>query len=475
MTICIKTIGTVLLLAGLWSGAQAAGGFDQVVVERLSNGMPVILLENHKAPVVTFQVWYRAGSRNDPWGKSGLAHVLEHMMFKGTHKVSGEAFTRTIQANGGNYNAFTTQDYAAYFETMAADKIGIALELEADRMQHLVLRENEFETEKRVVMEERRMRVADSPQAFTGEQLRAAAFQAQTYHWPVIGWTQDLQRMTVEDARRQYHRHYNPANAFIVAVGDFDAGAFLSRVEKTFGTIPAGEPPDQYRYHEPPQAGERQAAVHKNAQLPYWLTGFYVPTIGDPDAYVLEVIAAILSAGKSSRLYEHLVLEKELALSAEASYSLLSIDPNLFYLSGEPTAGTSVAQVQGAVMEEIERLKTTPAAPEELKKAQNQLETGFIFSQDSFFYQAMLLARYQVTVGWERIRQYVPGIRAVTSEDVMRVARKYFVPQRRTTAVLHPEQSAAPPPGETVPPKKPGGKPTTHSRMKGGVYDRPLP
>ncbi len=468
----VKTMAIALLIGICGTGAQAADVFDQVLMKRLQNGMPVILLENHKAPVVTFQVWYRAGSRNDPWGKTGLAHVIEHMMFKGTSKVSGEQFTRMIQGNGGNYNAFTTQDYAAYFETMAAAKIGIALDLEMDRMQHLVLRPNEFETEKQVVMEERRMRVIDRPQAFTSEQLRAAAFQAQTYHWPVIGWTQDLQRMTVEDARRHYQQYYKPANAFIVAVGDFDAQEFLSQVEKSFGTVPAGEAPEHYRYHDPPQTGERQVAVHKNAQLPYWTAGYHVPTIGDPDAYVLEVIAAILSAGKSSRLYAHLVLEKELALSADASYSLLSIDPNLFYVSVEPTQGTRVAEVQAAVMDEIERLKTTFVSPEELKKAQNQLETGFVFGQDSIFYQAMLLAQYQITVGWEKIKGYVPGIRAVTSADVMRVARTYFVPENRTTAILQPKETDQPPAGEPVPQQS--GQPM-HPQLKGGVYDRPLP
>ncbi|RJQ68986.1 MAG: insulinase family protein, partial [Desulfobacteraceae bacterium] len=241
----------------LLSAAAAAGIFDQVTVRRLENGMPVILMENHKAPVVTFQVWYRTGARHDAWGKTGLAHVFEHMMFKGTQTVSGAEFSRIIQENGGQYNAFTAYDYAGYYATTTAERISIIMDLEADRMQNLVLSADAFETERHVVMEERRLRVDDNPQALLAERLNAAAFLATPYHWPVIGWMNDLERLSVEDARDYHRTYYNPSNAFIVAVGDFDTGELFRKVAAAFGHIPAGEKPPHFNYREPPQAGER--------------------------------------------------------------------------------------------------------------------------------------------------------------------------------------------------------------------------
>ena len=194
---------------------------EHVYEKVLDNGMKVILLENHKAPVATFQVWYRVGSRNEQWGKTGLSHMLEHMMFKGTEKVGPEEFSRIIQENGGNDNAFTSTDYTAYFENISADRVQVPISLESDRMQNLVLREKDFDTERMVVMEERRMRTDDDPQAYLGEQLNATAFQISPYHWPIIGWMEDIKRFTLEDVKDYRHKYYNPSNSFIVVVGDF--------------------------------------------------------------------------------------------------------------------------------------------------------------------------------------------------------------------------------------------------------------
>jgi zinc protease len=421
----------------------AAGIFDDVVVRHLDNGMKVILMENHKAPVITFHVWYRTGARHDPWGKTGLAHVFEHMMFKGTKKISGAEFARIIQENGGQFNAFTSYDFAGYYATISADQVSIIMELEADRMQNLLMSSEDFRSERNVVMEERRLRVEDNPQALLAEQLNAAAFQATPYHWPVIGWMDDLKRLTLEDARLYYKTYYIPNNAFIVAVGDFDSEEIFQKVATVFGRIPAGEKPLHLDYSEPPQKGERVVNVRTDARQPAVLMGFHVPNIGHPDACVLEIIAALLSSGKSSRLYADLVLEKELALSANAAYSLLSADPDLFYLSGVPMRGKGVPELQAALLEQLERLKIEPVDDGELQKAKNQLETGFVFSQDSLFYQAMLLARYEIATGWEDIKAYLPAIRNVTAEDIRRVAAAYFVPQNRTVAILHPSTADA--------------------------------
>jgi zinc protease len=448
----------MMLAIWLYGSVSMADLFEAVEVRRLDNGMPVILMENTRAPVVTFQVWYRTGARHDPMGKTGLAHLLEHMMFKGTPTVGGDTFTRIIHENGGEYNAFTSHDFAGYYATMAADRIALVLELEADRMRNLVLAENEFETEKQVVMEERRQRVEDNPQGLAVERLRAAAFLSSPYGRPVIGWMDDLSRLTVEDARQYYDTYYTPANAFIVVVGDFDTERMFQQVAAAFGGIPAGEPPDRYVYREPPQTGERRVNVKADARQPAVLMGFHVPNIGHADAFVLEVISAVLSGGKSARLYAELVLEQELALSADAGNSFLSVDSDLFYVSGVPMRARSVEELEAALVQQLERLKAEPISDSELEKAKNQIETAFLFSQDSLFFQAMLLARYEITAGWEMIRSYLPAIRKIAAEDIQRVAATYFVPENRTVAVLHPKNPTDAPSSTAAPAEHASGR-----------------
>lgn len=404
----------------------------------LDNGLKVILLENHKAPVVTFQIWYRVGSRNESWHNTGLSHLLEHMMFKGTPSVSGPDFSRIIQENGGNYNAFTSTDYTAYFETMSAERIGVAIDLEADRMRNLVLREEDFRTERMVVMEERRQRTDDSPKSYLVEQLHMAAFVEQPYHWPIIGWMSDIERLKVEDLRAYYERHYSPSNAFIVAVGDFKSGEMLQKIKQAFGRYPAGSATPRIQYKDPPQTGERRITVKKEAKLPVVVQAYKVPNVREPDSYVLDLIEGILSSGRSSRLYRKLVREDRIALSAGAGNPLLSSDPDLFMISAECLPGRTAEEAEKAINDEITRLKSEPLSERELAKAKNQIEAGFVFSQDSLFSQAMLLARYEIALDWKAFDNYMPEIRKVTAQDVMRVAKKYFTPDTRTTAVLVP-------------------------------------
>jgi len=227
--------------------ASEAGLRDQVFETTLPNGLKVILLENPKAPLVTFQIWYRVGSRNEECGKTGLSHVLEHMMFKGTEKVSAEEFLRAIQENGGNFNAFTSYDYTGYFENLSSDRIQVAIDLESDRMQNLILRQEDFRTERMVVVEERRLRTEDNPQAFLLEQMMATAFQIHPYRWPIIGWMEDLSRLTLEDLKSYYRTYYNPVNAFLVVVGDFKKDELLPKIEKAFGSYARGWSPIKIR------------------------------------------------------------------------------------------------------------------------------------------------------------------------------------------------------------------------------------
>jgi zinc protease len=321
-------------------------------------------------------------------------------------------------------------------------------------MPNLNLREEDFVTERMVVIEERRQRTEDDPQAFLMEQLEATAFLVQPYHWPIIGWTEDLMRITLEDLKRHYQTYYNPANSFLVAVGDFRRGEMLSRMEKTFGGIPQAVAPKQEKPKDPPQAGERRIFVKKEAQLPFLVMGYRIPNLRHPDSYVLEVINAILSGGKSSRLYQKLVLERQLALEADSENSLLSKDPALFYIFATPLPGKQVGEVEKALEEEIERLQKEPVEQRELEKVKNQLESSFIYSQDSLFVQAMLLARYEIAQSWKVIDQYLPLIRRVTAQDIQRVARQYLIPDNRTVGTLIP---LPPKPGQE-PPLGPSGR-----------------
>lgn len=428
----------VLLPSFLFIPFSEAGLKEQVFETVLPNGLKVILLENHKAPLVTFQVWYRVGSRNEPWGKTGLSHMLEHMMFKGTEKIGPEQFSRIIQENGGNDNAFTSADYTAYFENLSSDRIQVAIDLEADRMQNLVLREEDFRTERMVVMEERRLRTEDNPQSVLIEQILATAFQIHPYRWPIIGWMEDIARFTLEDLKAYYRTYYNPVNAFLVVVGDFKKEELLSKIEKAFGSYPKGVAPIQDRDKDPPQIGERRIFVKKEAQLPFLVMGYHVPNLREPDSYVLEVIATILSGGKSSRLYQSLVRDKRLVLSADAGHDILSRDPGLFTLSADLLPGKEVAEVEKALDQEIDRLQREPVGEQELEKVKNQMEASFIFGQDSIFNQARLLAHHEIALSWKAIDDYLPSIRKVTPEDIQRVAKKYLVQDNRTVGILIP-------------------------------------
>lgn len=486
---CSKPIGRgarrpvcLLLLLAVVLVLPPIGHGADVHEARLANGMKVLVLENHKAPVAVCQVWYRAGARKESWGKSGLAHVFEHLMFKGTETVGPQAFVRRVEETGGSYNAFTGHDYAAYFEIVPSRHLGVVLELEADRMRHLTMTEEDFHTERQVVLEERRLRTEDQPEAYLRERFRAAAFTAQPYHWPIVGWEADLERLTLGDARRFYDRYYRPANAFLVVVGDVAREELMPRLENTFGLLPAGEAPPHYRYSDPPQRGERRLTVRRPARLPYLFMGYPVPNLNDPDSYALEVAAAVLSAGRSSRLHRVLVRERELALRAHASHPLLSVDPDLFTLAAKPRPGIDLDTMETALQEQVADLRETLVPADELAKAQNQLAADFVFAQDSLFYQGMLLAQHEMAGGWRKLGDYLPAVRAVRAEDVRRVARHYLTPERRVVGRLDPlpldnaDDVAQPPRREREMPPTPGlPRPQPYRPHPTTAYGRGLP
>ena len=445
MKILLRVTGFLLCLP-LWIAVPAAAA-DDVLEATLDNGLRVLLLEDHRSPVASFQVWYRVGSRNERPGATGLAHLLEHMMFKGTATYGPRMFATLVERNGGQDNAFTSQDYTSYFENIASDKIDLLITLEADRMRNLLLDPKEFQSERMVVMEERRFRTEDDPEGFLGEELSAIAFLAHPYRSPIVGWMEDLRRLSVEELRAFYRTYYVPNNALVVAVGDFKAPDLLEKIRQTFGMIPRAPDPPPVQVVEPKQNGERRVTVRKEAQLPLVFVGYHVPNYASKDAPALELLSTILSEGRSSRLYRRLVHEQQIALNAGGDYSYFSTDPNLFWFFATGQSGQSPEALERALMREVEQLKSEPVSETELERAKNQIEASFVFREDSVYSRASLLARFELIGGWRLERAFVPAIRAVTAEDLQRVARTYFPDERRNVGVLIP----VPPPSASRP------------------------
>jgi len=420
----VLAVGLLILGFGVRSEAFTA---EEVLETTLPNGLRVLLLENRKAPVVTSQIWYNVGSRDEPLGQSGLTHLVEHLMFRGTEKVGPKMFSRIIQKNGGQDNAFTSRDYTAYFENIASDRLAIALDLESDRMTGLTVDEQKFQTERLVVQEERRLRIKDDPVASLYEEIGAVAFKSHPYKRPIIGWMEDLEGLT------------HPGNAVLVVVGDFQKEKLLPLIRETFGKIPPGKPIVRIKIQEPPQEAEKRVTLRRQeARLPYVVLVYHVPAFPHPDAFPLEVMSQILAGGKSSRLYQKKVYEEQLALETGADFSFNSRDPYLFYLSAQAMPGKSAEQIEHRLHQEITDWGKTPPTREEIERAKNQIEASYIFGQDSIFYQGLLLGKNQTLGSWRDIQEFLPGIRAVTQDDLLRVYRTYFQPANLTVGVLLP-------------------------------------
>lgn len=439
-----------LLFASPAFGALTYG--EQVVERTLDNGFKMILLEDHKAPVAVIQVWYRVGARNELPGTTGLSHMLEHMMFKGTEKHGPGEYSRIISRNGGDENAFTSDDGTTYYAKIASDRIEVELELEADRMRNVILSEELFEPERQVVMEERRMRVEDQPISYLFETLNAQTFLEHPYRQPVIGWSSDIANWKLSDLQRQYDEYYQPNNAFLVAVGDFDATELADRVAELFGAIPRGPDAPKVRAREQAPRGPARVAVRRPAKLPFLAIHYRAPNLNHADSYALEVLEVLLSAGKSSRLYRDLVERDRLALDAGASYARTAIDDKTFSLTAQAQPGVDPAALEAALLAQVDAIQKAPPTAEELARAKAQIESSYIFSQDSMFYRALILGTYELAGDWRQTDAYLPGVREVTAEDVSRVARTWLAPVRRTIGTLLPEAPDAPPAeGKAIP------------------------
>ncbi len=437
------------ILALLAPAMALAGNAGKVVSRKLDNGMEVFVRPDHRAPVVTSMVWYRVGSIDEQLGKTGISHVLEHMMFKGTQKIGPGEFAEIVARQGGKVNAFTSRDFTAYFEQIAKDRLKTVLRLEADRMVNLLLQPDQFRKELRVVQEERRLRVEDNPRSLAHETLRAVAFDAHPYAYPIIGWMKDLEALTVKDLERWYRRYYAPGNARLVVAGDVEPQRVFRLAREYFGELSRGANPvpvDPYGALSP--RGSRQIDLEAQARVPYLAMAYRVPNLPsaqhDWEPYALRLVAGILDEGASARLPRRLVRGKGLAASVEARYDPESRAPGLFYLDGTPAPDAQTGQLEEALLEQVARLREEPVDEEELARVKRQIAASEVFQRDSIFYQAMQIGKLEtIGYGHKYLDAYLERIQAVTPEQIREAAQRYLVPQRLTRVRLHPKPPEA--------------------------------
>ncbi len=416
---------------------------------KLNNGLKLVVQEDHRSPVVVSQVWYRAGSIDEVNGKTGVAHALEHMMFKGTKKVPAGQFSRLIAAAGGKENAFTATDYTCFFQEIEKSHLPLAFRLEADRMANLQITDEEFAKEIKVVMEERRWRTDDKPQSKVNEQFQAAAFVAHPYARPVIGFMNDLENMTAADAREWYKTWYAPNNATLVVVGDVKTEDVLKLAKQYFGPIKPHALPVRKPQTEPEQIGERRVVVKAPGKLPYLMMGFHTPTLVDTvktpeqawEPYALEVLAGVLSGNDSARLNQKLVRETSLAVDVGAGYDSTARGREaLFELSGTPSEGKTVADLEAALTAQIDLIKTGGVTQQELDRVKAAVIASNIYQRDSMFYQGMQIGQLEAMgYSWHLLKEYPDKLKAVTSEQIQAVAKKYLVKDNLTVATLDPQ------------------------------------
>mgnify|MGYP000529532704 CR=1 FL=1 len=413
---------------------------------QLDNGLKLIVKEDHRAPVVVSQVWYKVGSSYEHNGVTGISHQLEHMMFKGTKNLKPNEFSQIIAANGGRENAFTGRDYTAYFQQLESERLEVSFRLEADRMRQLIIDPAELEKEHEVVAEERRMRTDDKPKSLLREAFNATAFVNSPYHHPVIGWMSDIKHYNAEDLRQWYRMWYAPNNATIVVVGDVEADVAYLLAKKYFGHLKAEKIALSKPQIEIEQRGKRKIELNAPAELPYLMMGWKVPVVKTAkkedvwETYALEMLAGILDGGSSARFSQYLVRGDEVAAGLGASYGLFSRLDDVFTVSGTPAKGKSVIELQQAVMMQINRLKTELVSNEELARIKTQVVANAVYERDSVFYQAMQIGMLE-TIGleWQLSDDYVANIQAVTAKQVQAVVNKYFIDRHLTVAELIPE------------------------------------
>jgi zinc protease len=427
---------------------MAPPSVNRVVESQLSNGLRVILQEDHSAPIASVWTWYRVGSRNELPGKTGLSHWVEHMQFKGTASIEKGQIFRDVSRVGGTLNALTSHDWTAYFETVPSHQIELPLRIESDRMEGSLFAPDEVESERTVILSERQG-AENNPGYALYEEVVGSAFHAHPYRHMVIGYESDLRTISRDDLYGHYRRYYHPANAFIVAAGDFESGDLLDRLERAFGAIPAGEPlARSIGVEEPDQPGERRVLLRRPSGVPYLRLAYHAPSGADSDAVPLLVAEAIMSGGqpmgfagggpmgRSSRLYKALVASG-LARAAGSDMSL-TVDPFLFQIGVTGLPGSDLSELERVADSEVKRLQHDLVSADELQRALRQLEAQFVYSSEGMTNQAYWFGQWEILDSWHRATSLPDEIKSVTADDVRRVAQRYLLPERRTVGWLEP-------------------------------------
>lgn len=436
-------LGAICLpLAALAAAPQPTHEFS------LDNGLKVIVREDHRAPVVVSQLWYKVGSSYETPGSTGLSHALEHMMFKGSRKLGPGEASRILRDIGAEENAFTSDDYTAYYQVLARDRLAIALELEADRLASLQLPAAEFEKEIEVIKEERRLRTDDRPTSKAFEHFKAMAYPASGYGIPTIGWMADLNRMHIDELRAWYQKWYAPNNATLVVVGDVSVDEVRGLVERYFGAIPRRDVPKAKLPMELQDAGERRTTLYLKTQLPTMIMGFNVPGLATAETprqvYALRLVAALLDGGYSARLSTRLERGEELVSGASAWYNAFTRGDSLFVLSATPNTqkNRTLAETEAGLWRELESLKNTPPSAEELARVRAQVIAGLVYERDSITSQATSIGQLEtVGLSWQLTDQELAELEAVTPADIQQAARTFFIRDRLSVAHVLPEES----------------------------------
>jgi len=446
----LMSVGLLAALAFLWIGNAAAKEMPSSdllnVQERtLDNGLQVLMIEDHSAPIISYQVYYHVGSRNERPGITGMAHFFEHMMFRGSKKYGPEEHNDIVKAHGGSLNASTWYDRTMYYENISSEYLELIIQLEAEREANLNITEDTFKPEQQVITEERRMRVDNDLFGSAMEQLTTTVWKSSTYHWPVIGWMSDIQNYRLQDLKWFYKTYYAPNNATVVLAGDFDPDHAMELIEKYYGKIPAQDQPYEAKTVEEPQKGERRVYFHRPAALPFLLAGYHVPAASDSDYAAIEVAQKILSAGESSRIYKHCIYDTQIARFAGGSLWQLH-NPGIFFAYIGVNAGQEMDDAEEALFSTIEGMADNPPTDRELQKAKNQLEADFYFGLQRVSGKASTVGEAVVTYkdGYKGLFDRLDQYKQVTVEDVQRVVRKYFRPLNRTTVIVVPDNDVDP-------------------------------
>jgi zinc protease len=442
------------LMPAVFIAANAAAQTPNLHHRTLDNGLEVIVKVDQRVPVAVSMLLYAVGSMDEVNGVTGVAHVLEHMMFKGTETIPPGEFSKIIARAGGRDNAFTSKDYTGYHQNLHKSQLPLVIEMEADRMVNLVLLEDEFAKEIRVVMEERRQRTEDNPHALLYEQLIAAAFIANPYRRPIVGWMNDLENMRIADAQAFYDAWYAPNNAVLVIAGDVDPGEVFALVERHYGPIPARALPERKPQMEPPQRGIRRLVVKAPAELPFIAMAYHVPVLRDVgkdwEPYALSVLSGVLDGSPAARLPRELVRNARVANAVSTSYDGLKRGPGLFFVTGTPAHGRSADELEAAWREQVQRLIEEGISESELSRVKAQVVASFVYQQDSVFAQASQLARlHAVGLPHDAGDTLLQKLQEVTAEQVREVARRYLIDDALTVAVLDPQpigERRSPPP-----------------------------